>query len=322
MKIKIQDLEPNPFRDMDHYPINEEKIQSLTNSINETGFWDNILARKKNGKIQIAYGHHRLVILQRDFKPDHIIDIPVRDLDDATMIRIMANENDESWAITPGIIDETIRVTYEYLKKSFFLKKMTHAWDKHEYFIFTKLPIPKLLKDDPENGYRKSPLIKQISNWLGGNWNEERIYYSFDRLKLIETGTLDKEAVEKLPMDTTARHFAGTVKRLKDVTPEQQRRAAEKIVERQDFGQQSVQEAIIEEKYPYEKKEEKEREFAFFIEECSKLINTLNRKLETLINFKSDFDSAYYKETFARFSFDASIDLLRVRLKQLLEEDK
>ena len=37
-----------------------EKIESLAKSINQTGFWDNILARKKNGKIQIAYGHHRL----------------------------------------------------------------------------------------------------------------------------------------------------------------------------------------------------------------------------------------------------------------------
>jgi len=322
MKVKIKDLEANPFRDIKNYPIDQGKIESLAKSINQTGFWDNILARKNNGKIQIAYGHHRLVILKKEFNPDHIVDIPVKDLDDATMIRIMVNENMQEWDTTPTIIDEAVRVTYEYLKNQFCLGKINTHKRGAIATVFKELPIPTKMENDPENGYRMSPLAKQISNWLNGNWNEYRVYSSLERLKLISEGILDKEAVEKLPTEKSARHFTSTVKRLKDVTPEQQRRAAEKIIEHQDFGQQSVQEAIIEEKYPYEEKEKKEREFAGFIEECSRLINTLNRKLETLINFKSDFDSAYYKETFARFSFDASIDLLRVRLKQLLEEDK
>ena len=49
MKIKIKDLTPNPFRDSEHYPIDQEKVESLKRSINKTGFWDNILAREKNG---------------------------------------------------------------------------------------------------------------------------------------------------------------------------------------------------------------------------------------------------------------------------------
>jgi len=31
------------------------------------------------------------------------------------MIRIMANENDESWGTSPKIIDETVRVVRKYL---------------------------------------------------------------------------------------------------------------------------------------------------------------------------------------------------------------
>lgn len=31
------------------------------------------------------------------------------------MIKIMANENDESWAITPGIVHETVRVAKKFL---------------------------------------------------------------------------------------------------------------------------------------------------------------------------------------------------------------
>ena len=154
MRIRIKDLKPNPFRDMKNYPINEQKVKSLTNSINQTGFWDNILARPKpnhtfmtekiidsdeeydqpeymhiiydeNGEeedyddpiFEIAYGHHRLVALKKLFKPDDYVDIPVKELDDSTMIRIMANENDENWGTSPKIIDETVRVTKKFLEE-------------------------------------------------------------------------------------------------------------------------------------------------------------------------------------------------------------
>ena len=86
MKVQIKNLETNPYRDMENYPINEEKVQRLADSINQTGFWDNILARKQNGKIQIAYGHHRLVALRKVMKPTDEVDIPVKSLDEATMI--------------------------------------------------------------------------------------------------------------------------------------------------------------------------------------------------------------------------------------------
>jgi ParB-like chromosome segregation protein Spo0J len=65
----------------------------LVASIGQTGFWDNILARKKDDQIQIAYGHHRLAALRQCMKPNDTVDIPVKPLDDATMLKIMANEN-------------------------------------------------------------------------------------------------------------------------------------------------------------------------------------------------------------------------------------
>jgi len=41
------------------------------------------------------------------------------------MIKIMANENDECWGTNPGIIVETVRVTYEYLKFVSSVEKMS-----------------------------------------------------------------------------------------------------------------------------------------------------------------------------------------------------
>jgi len=50
MKIRIKDLEPNPFRDMKNYSFNQEKLSNLRDSIKNTGFWDNIMPGKVNGK--------------------------------------------------------------------------------------------------------------------------------------------------------------------------------------------------------------------------------------------------------------------------------
>ena len=117
MKIKIKDLRPNPFRDMKNYPINEQKVESLVNSINQTGFWDNILARKENGQIQIAYGHHRLLALRKVMKGTDEVDIPIKSLDDANMLKIMANENMDEWKTNPAVIDETVKAAKKFLEE-------------------------------------------------------------------------------------------------------------------------------------------------------------------------------------------------------------
>ena len=53
MKVTLQQLRPNPYRDLARYPIHREKIEALKSSIRSTGFWDNIVIRKaKDGAIK------------------------------------------------------------------------------------------------------------------------------------------------------------------------------------------------------------------------------------------------------------------------------
>ena len=47
MKVKLKDVHPNPFRNMERYPIHKQKILQLKNSIQSTDFWDNIVARER-----------------------------------------------------------------------------------------------------------------------------------------------------------------------------------------------------------------------------------------------------------------------------------
>jgi hypothetical protein len=178
MLVNVGNLEANPYRKIDKYPIRREKVEQLKASIGETGFWDNILARPKpehtkvltrmvfnddTGEeeydpygdgpeiligppadettdesdiveafipgiygdsvsddnyyqqpiIQIAYGHHRLAAI-RELGIEEV-DIPVKDIDDRTMIKIMANENMEDWETNTAVINETVLTVMEFI---------------------------------------------------------------------------------------------------------------------------------------------------------------------------------------------------------------
>jgi ParB/RepB/Spo0J family partition protein len=117
MKIKVSAIRPNPFRHIEKYPILEEKVEALKTSISETEFWDNIVVRRasEGDKIayELAYGHHRLEALKALGIEE--IDIPVKDIEDAMMLKIMANENMDSWKSNPAVIMETVSAAKEFL---------------------------------------------------------------------------------------------------------------------------------------------------------------------------------------------------------------
>jgi len=87
-------IDYNPHRDTDAYPIDKNQVNVLIESINQTGFWDNLLVREHPGdpnRYQLAYGHHRLeAALACGITK---ADIPVRDLSEDDMLHIMIKEN-------------------------------------------------------------------------------------------------------------------------------------------------------------------------------------------------------------------------------------
>lgn len=94
MMINLNNIEYNPHRDFTAYPINEEQVEALMHSIEETGFWDNILVRKhpiRKARYQLAYGHHRLEAALAKGIED--VDIACKPLTDNDMLKIMINEN-------------------------------------------------------------------------------------------------------------------------------------------------------------------------------------------------------------------------------------
>jgi len=239
MEVKIKDLKPNPYRDLENYPINREKVEALKASILQTGFWDNILARKSNGDIQIAYGHHRLVVLREVMKPEDIVDIPVKDLPDSVMIQVMANENMDEWKTSASVIDETVRVAKEFLEK----------------YPDERKKILSLAKESIVG----SPMI---AKFLG--WKQSRVSSSLLRINAIDEGIIDREAIKEMPTERHATEFASAMK--KDPMPkEKQRVFAKEIAEsfepdskKDQIPSREIHGRVLQEKWKPEKRDSKE----------------------------------------------------------------
>lgn len=112
---RIGEIQPNPFRNIERYPIDREKIEKLKGSISRTDFWDNLVARVTPDGVQIAYGHHRMTALREMYPPDHEIKLIIRNLDDASMLHVMADENMQEWQSSGAVIIETVRAVRDFL---------------------------------------------------------------------------------------------------------------------------------------------------------------------------------------------------------------
>jgi hypothetical protein len=187
MLINVKALKPNPYRRIDKYPIDKHKIEALKNSIKETSFWDNLLCRKVNDTFQIAYGHHRLQALKELGIKE--VDIPVKNLDDSTMIKIMANENMAEWSSNTGVILETIQVAKEYLESEIA-----------KYDNFDEILPKDFFRQIIENAHcfttckRDGIGLNTLKKFLGANWTD---YYIQSALQILKNDNIDSEAVKQ-----------------------------------------------------------------------------------------------------------------------------
>ena len=292
MKVKIRDLKPNPYRDMKHYPVDSSKIETLIASIKQTGFWDNILGRKSNDKVEIAYGHHRLIALQKIFKEDDFVDIPIKPLSDANMLKIMANENMDEWKTNPAVIDETVKAAKKFLEG--------HPQER------------QLLA----HGRADQPIgAPAISEFLG--WNEHKVRYSLERLGMIGEGKIEPEAIKILPTERSARDFVKAVKQFKP-TPEQQKKAAEKIsgMAKGDRGEAAVRSVITEQIYKKPKAKHKDLKLIELREEIKateKLARDFNSKLLTLIKFREEMQDQIYQQEIKSLAIEFNVMFQRLK---------
>ncbi len=240
MKIKVKDLEPNPFRNIASYPIDRAKVEALKTSIKETTFWDNILVRPhptEKGKYQIAYGHHRHIALT-ELKLQEV-DIPVRKLTDAQMVKIMAEENLQ-WMTSPAVINETVLAAKNFLDVE--LAKYDYATsDKSIRCLFKSKAA---YAESKTKGVGRETILK----FLGGNWKQWVIQGALATIQAdtlpAEKGGVDRKAVEEMPTLEAANRFRSHVSKHR-IPKATQRRIAKKIKD-EGIGSRDIAETIRE----------------------------------------------------------------------------
>ena len=322
MKVMIKDLKPNPFRDMDNYPIDQKKIDSLTESISQTGFWDNILVRKQNGDMQIAYGHHRLIVLRKLFKPTDFVDIPVKEVTDSDMLRIMANENYDAWGSNVAVIDETVKAARDFLLKHPEIVK----------------DIELSLNQFRDSYHRGGGHIKYdisarvISEFLGEKmWYVVKVNNSLRRLELVKNEILDKEAVESLPHESAARTFTQVVKNLEKegniISKAVQKKAAKNIVVEKKFDGVSMKKELKKAKTKTGKKkgfkeEENRIDFSQYLKDFCNLLQQSKDSAKRIMKSKDKVGDEYYEESFEKSEIKFRLGSLLVIISKLLEGEE
>ena len=227
MLVKVVDLMPNPYRNLERYPIDRQKVDDLKSSINETSFWDNLIARPsptEPGKYEIAYGHHRILALHELSIEE--VDIPIKDFNDVTMLKIMANENMTAWATTPSVVNETVLAVRTYLNGE--LKKYEKLKDAKDEGLIDLLDL-----NESERDYQmvRAKGVGQalIHRFLGGSWKQWMIQEALAAIKQEEEGVLDREAAEQFETVAQAQEFRKEVVE-KGVPVEKQKVIAQQVV--------------------------------------------------------------------------------------------
>jgi len=124
-KIPVANILANPHRDLSLNPIIPERVEGLLKSMEQTGFWDNIVVRPhptKEDKYQAAFGHNRLAALNDERVNVTTITIPVVDLSDWQMYEAMVSENELAGRVTPAVAIENVNVGCDMVERA--LKKI------------------------------------------------------------------------------------------------------------------------------------------------------------------------------------------------------
>ncbi len=231
LEAHVERIENNPFRSMSANPIQEPKIESLLESMQEDsgGFWDNIMARPAgnveveglmdlanyDGPLELAYGHHRLETLRR--MGVETINIIVKQLDDEQMLRVMANENKGDWNYgNMLVILETVDQVRQQICNS------ANAYDSYEDYVAAGLTFFTRAKDFTDSQNLANIGFKRTAKFLGETWSESDCRFAMNTLKAVEAGTVTREQITDMPSVGAMNAFqvlAETIRENGDILP-------------------------------------------------------------------------------------------------------
>lgn len=275
MKISLKDIRPNPFRNLEAYPLNQQKVSELVASIEATdaGFWDNVLVRKNGAGYELAYGHHRLEAAKQAGLKE--ADFIVKKLTDEEMLKIMVLENRSDLdrtqisvlvegvtALVAAIAAGTVKIEVPKDTKSAALRYapsfLIGPSRESRERCYTIDSLAFFLNATRKNSTRANDAISTIVNAL--ERAEKKIPGGLTRAKIAVTHTLDE--LEQLIKATNELEAGNERRRLaRERDAEALAKAAERVKEAEARREEANQKA---------KQDQKERE-ARIAEEAEKI---------------------------------------------------
>ncbi len=175
-EVKLEQIRPNPFRDIENYPFWRDKLDRLKESMRSTSAWPNIIVREaKRGQYELAFGHHRIEAM-RELKLETLTVI-VEELCDDTMLKMMCDENAEEFGT------------------NFMLGTMNAV---------SAVKV-KLQKDSTDGQGIRVDAVGRFLGWTqadpkakGGIRANDKVVTAFNALELIELGVCKAQAFQGL----------------------------------------------------------------------------------------------------------------------------
>ncbi len=206
--VELKSIKHNPYREGSAYIFSQEKIDSLAESMADTSYWENMLARKtKEGDIELAYGHHRLMALLKlldegmdQYKTIKLNIRPEKDLTNERMLKIFVQENKDTWGELPQNLCMSVLQLKAHLTGVLDASK-----DKDEFL--KKIGDSGALKVDDRSFTRAKNQgvgATMISQFLGDTWSRQTIH---DALQVIEDDEATFKLAQNLPSVTLANRF-------------------------------------------------------------------------------------------------------------------
>lgn len=197
---ELKNIVANPFRHIKRYPIKRDKVVMLRESLQKTGFWDNVVAREVNGKAEIAYGHHRLVALREEYGPSHKVDLIIKDLSDEIMIQIMARENMEEWDTSALVEQETVRAVVQAYADGLIKLPDVPKMAPPQHIRYAPSFIPgEQVRSGTLNFPYTAQTVGEFIGWLyPSGQKDKKIAYALTALQFIDEGILKESDFEGL----------------------------------------------------------------------------------------------------------------------------
>jgi len=239
VKIKVTDLEPNPYRDIKNYPFDEQRIKDLMDAIDNSFFWPHLIGRRHKGKVQIAFGHHRIEAAKRLKIKE--IEMTIMPLTDGQMIQYMAQENIGN-NTDAQIVNSTVWAAKKYWDD------LIAKYPKYEDILEAEICLQNIFTNAHayknvrrEGGIGKYTLMKILPSW----YTQYKIETALGVLKAIKSKTVSREALKTLKSQATQDIFRKEVAKGKPLDKKTQKSIARTIV-KEDLGRRDIPARISE----------------------------------------------------------------------------